>query len=55
MVTKDKGLTYNSTLHAIKVLACFSVVAIHIWLPGKIGAFYQIIARFAVPMFFLIS
>lgn len=39
MVTKDKGLTYNSTLHAIKVLACFSVVAIHIWLPGKIGAF----------------
>lgn len=30
MVTKDKGLTYNSTLHAIKVLACFSVVAIHI-------------------------
>lgn len=55
MVTKDKGLTYNSTLHAIKVLACFSVVAIHIWLPGKIGAFYQIISRFAVPMFFLIS
>ena len=52
---KENKVMDNTTLHAIKTLACFSVVAIHIWLPGKIGAVYQIIARFAVPMFFLIS
>lgn len=50
--TKENKVMDNTTLHAIKTLACFSVVAIHIWLPGKIGAVYQIIARFAVPMFF---
>ncbi|EFM35180.1 hypothetical protein HMPREF9189_1404 [Streptococcus sp. oral taxon 071 str. 73H25AP] len=55
METKENKAMDNTTLHAIKTLACFSVVAIHIWLPGKIGAVYQIIARFAVPMFFLIS
>ena len=55
METKENKVMDNTTLHAIKTLACFSVVAIHIWLPGKIGAVYQIIARFAVPMFFLIS
>ena len=55
MSTKHNKMKYNTTLLAIKVVACFSVVALHIWLPGKIGAVYQIIARFAVPMFFLIS
>ena len=52
---KENKVMDNTTLHAIKTLACLSVIAIHIWLPGKIGAVYQIIARFAVPMFFLIS
>lgn len=55
MITEKNKMQDNTTLHAIKVLACFSVVSLHIWLPGKVGAVYQIIARFAVPMFFLIS
>lgn len=55
MVSKGKNYANeNTTLYAFKVLACFSVVALHTWLP-LIGGLYQIVARFAVPLFFAIT
>ena len=38
-----------------KLIASFFVVCIHYWLPGKLGSWVEVLARFAVPMFFLIS
>lgn len=45
----------NTTLYAIKAVACFSIVSLHFLLPGDFGDFYQIIARFAVPFFLMLS
>ncbi|KXT85031.1 acyltransferase family protein [Streptococcus panodentis] len=47
--------TENTTLHAVKALACFSIVTLHFLLPGEFGDFYQIVARFAVPFFMMLS
>ena len=47
--------TENTTLHAVKALACFSIVSLHFLLPGEFGVFYQIVARFAVPFFMMLS
>lgn len=47
--------TENTTLHAFKALACFSIVSLHFLLPGQFGVFYQIVARFAVPFFMMLS
>jgi transmembrane protein len=47
--------TENTTLHAVKALACFSIVSLHFLLPGEFGIFYQIVARFAVPFFMMLS
>ena len=47
--------TENTTLHAFKVLACFSIVSLHFLMPGEFGVFYQIVARFAVPFFMMLS
>jgi brp/blh family beta-carotene 15,15'-monooxygenase len=43
MITEKNRMQDNTTLHAIKVLACFSVVSLHIGLPGKVGAVYQLL------------
>ena len=45
----------NSTLNALKGLACFSVVMLHCSFPGLVGKLIYGIARFAVPLFFAIS
>lgn len=47
--------TENTTLHAVKALACFSIVSLHFLMPGGFGVFYQIVARFAVPFFMMLS
>lgn len=47
--------TENTTLHAVKALACFSIVSLHFLMPGEFGVFYQIVARFAVPFFMMLS
>ena len=45
----------NSTLDIIKLLASYMVVFIHVLFYGKIGTLFDILARFAVPLFFTIS
>lgn len=45
----------NETLYILKVWAAFSVIAIHFGFLGQLGVFYKVIARFAVPLFFMIS
>lgn len=45
---------YN-LLNALKIIAAFFVVAIHIHFPGDFGLSVIAIARFAVPFFFMVS
>lgn len=45
---------YN-LLNALKIIAAFFVVAIHIHFPGDFGRGVIAIARFAVPFFFMVS
>lgn len=45
---------YN-LLNALKIIAAFFVVAIHIRFPGDFGLSIVAIARFAVPFFFMVS
>lgn len=45
----------NQSMELSKLIASFFVVCIHYWLPGKLGSWVEVLARFAVPMFFLIS
>ena len=50
-----KTAARNQSLELAKLIASFFVVCIHYWLPGKLGSWVEILARFAVPMFFIIS
>ena len=45
----------NNTLDILKLFASFMVVFIHVPFHGKIGVAVSALARFAVPLFFLIS
>lgn len=45
----------NYTLELIKLFASYMVVFIHIMFYGKMGIIMDALARFAVPLFFLIS
>ena len=45
---------YNN-LNAIKIMAAFFVVCIHIRFPGDFGNAVVAVARFAVPFFFMLS
>jgi len=45
----------NQTLELLKLLASYMVVFIHVPFYGKIGTAMNALARFAVPLFFLIS
>lgn len=45
---------YN-LLNALKIIAAFFVVAIHIHFPGDFGKGVIAVARFAVPFFFMVS
>ena len=44
-----------SNLNAIKIIAAFFVVCIHIRFPGDMGNAVVAVARFAVPFFFMVS
>lgn len=45
----------NQTMELCKFIASFFVVFIHSPFPGKLGGLVDCLARFAVPMFFMIS
>lgn len=45
----------NLFLDFLKGIACIGVVFIHVTFPGKFGEIISYLARFAVPMFFMIS
>lgn len=45
----------NSFLYILEAIACISVIMIHRKLQGTIGDILIVLARFAVPLFFLIS
>lgn len=45
----------NTTLNILKFIACFAVVTLHCTFPGVIGKVIYGNARFAVPLFFMIS
>lgn len=45
----------NKSINYVKLLACFSVVMLHCGFPGVVGKVLYGWARFAVPMFFIIS
>ena len=45
----------NETLDLMKCVAIYSVIFLHILLPGPIGQAVNCLARFAVPLFFLSS
>lgn len=45
----------NCSLDLLKTISSFMIVCIHFKFPGEFGHFITIIARFAVPIFFMIS
>ena len=45
---------YN-LLDALKIVAAFFVVCIHVHFPGDLGRCVIAVARFAVPFFFMVS
>lgn len=45
----------NNTLDILKLLASYMVVFIHVMFWGRIGVIVDALARFAVPLFFLVS
>ena len=45
----------NRTLYLFQGIACLLVVLIHIPFPGNLGIFFVSIARYAVPLFYMIS
>lgn len=49
-----KKKQYNF-LNALKIIAAFFVVAIHVHFPGDFGTGVIAVARFAVPFFFMVS
>lgn len=50
MITKK-----NTTLEVFKLFAAYMVVFIHVLFDGRVGEIIDAVARFAVPLFFLIS
>jgi surface polysaccharide O-acyltransferase-like enzyme len=45
----------NRFIYAVKFLACFAVITIHVRFPGEFGNYCFALARFAVPFFFVVS
>ncbi len=52
LAQKNNG---NSTLYFFQGIASILVVLIHIPFPGVIGIFFTSLARFAVPLFYMVS
>jgi len=53
-MSEMKKKQYNF-LNALKIIAAFFVVAIHVHFPGDFGTGVIAVARFAVPFFFMVS
>ena len=53
--TTYKKSKENATLYFFQGIACILVVLIHIPFPGTVGTFFVSLARFAVPLFYMIS
>lgn len=53
-MSEIKKKQYNF-LNALKIIAAFFVVAIHVHFPGDFGTGVIAVARFAVPFFFMVS
>lgn len=53
-MSEMKKKQYNF-LNALKIIAAFFVVAIHVHFPGNFGTGVIAVARFAVPFFFMVS
>ncbi len=47
--------TRNKTLDMVKAICAYSVVLLHIHFPGTAGNIANVLARFAVPVFFMVS
>lgn len=47
--------TRNKTLDMVKAICAYSVVLLHIRFPGTAGNIANVLARFAVPVFFMVS
>ena len=45
----------NRNLYTLEGIACLSVITIHIGYPGFIGIIINVLARLAVPLFFIVS
>ncbi len=45
----------NVTLDVVKLIASYFVVFIHVPFPGELGIIIETVARFAVPVFFIVS
>jgi len=52
---RDVNKIRNDVLDLLKWVASFFIVCIHFKFPGKVGELVTILARFAVPVFFMIS
>ncbi len=48
-------MSENRFIYAVKLLACFAVITIHVRFPGEFGNYCFALARFAVPFFFAVS
>lgn len=51
----EKGRREIPNLYILEGIACLAVITIHIGFPGTIGVIVNVIARFAVPLFFIVS
>ena len=45
----------NKKLYELKAICAYLVVLLHCNFPGKIGIIFEVLARIAVPCFFMIS
>ena len=45
----------NRTLDMVKAICAYAVVLLHVHFPGNAGIIANVLARFAVPMFFMVS
>ena len=45
----------NRTLDMVKAICAYAVVLLHVHFPGNAGIIANVLARFAVPVFFMVS
>lgn len=45
----------NRTLDMVKAICAYAVVLLHVHFPGNAGIIANVLARFAVPVFFMVD